>query len=200
MAPAAATSSPITAPVTSRKAAETSAKAPARPRTEAPSKRATRRTRRSLSEGRRGGFMFAAKGCHFPGGGESQASSLGAGRKPRRPRPIPASLGIAVEGIPPIVGRTNTPLSPMDTPVSALIERKGSAVHSVASTITITDAVAEMNKHRIGSILVLDGGQIVDNGQLKGLISIGDISRWVADVSRAEADHLKNYISGGFSA
>jgi CBS domain-containing protein len=147
----------------------------------------------------------------------------------------------------------------MDTPVSALIERKGSVVHAVASTITITDAVAEMNKHRIGSILVLDGGEIVgifterdvllrvvgagvdpkatrladvmsrnvqtipssttvdqtmalfaerqcrhipvvDNGQLKGLISIGDISRWVADVSRAEADHLKNYISGGFSA
>jgi CBS domain-containing protein len=147
----------------------------------------------------------------------------------------------------------------MDTPVSALIERKGSAVHAVASAITITDAVAEMNKHRIGSILVVDDGQIVgifterdvllrvvgagvdpkttrladvmsrnvqtipssttvdqtmaifaekqcrhipvvDNGQLKGLISIGDISRWVADVSRAEADHLKNYISGGFSA
>ena len=124
---------------------------------------------------------------------------------------------------------------------------------------TITEAVAEMNKHRIGSILVLEGGRIegifterdvllrvvgagvdprtvkvadvmsrnvhtipssttveqtmvlfaerrcrhipvVDNGQLKGLISIGDISRWVADVSRAEADHLKNYIAGGFSA
>jgi CBS domain-containing protein len=147
----------------------------------------------------------------------------------------------------------------MDTPVSALIERKGSAVHAVPSTITITEAVAEMNKHRIGSILVLDGGRIagifterdvllrvvgagvdpktvllsevmsrdvhtipssttvdqtmalfaerrcrhipvVDEGQLKGLISIGDISRWVADVSRAEADHLKNYIAGGFSA
>jgi len=41
---------------------------------------------------------------------------------------------------------------------------------------------------------------VVDNGQLKGLISIGDISRWVADVSRAEADHLKNYIAGGFSS
>ncbi|HXQ80452.1 MAG TPA: CBS domain-containing protein [Opitutaceae bacterium] len=127
------------------------------------------------------------------------------------------------------------------------------------STITITEAVAEMNKHRIGSILVLDEGRIsgifterdvllrvvgagidpktvlvadvmsknvytipssttveqtmalfaerrcrhipvVDDGQLKGLISIGDISRWVADVSRAEADHLKNYIAGGFSA
>ncbi len=147
----------------------------------------------------------------------------------------------------------------MEIPVSALIERKGSAVHAVASTITIADAVAEMNKHRIGCILVIDAGRIagifterdvlrrvvgagvdpktvrvadvmtkdvhtippdttveqtmvlfaerhcrhipvVANGQLKGLISIGDISRWVAETSRAEADHLKNYIAGGLSA
>lgn len=147
----------------------------------------------------------------------------------------------------------------METPVSALIERKGSAVHAVASTITIADAVAEMNKHRIGCILVIDAGRIagifterdvlrrvvgagidpktvrvadvmtkdvhtippdttveqtmilfaerqcrhipvVDGGRLKGLISIGDISRWVAETSRAEADHLKNYIAGGLSA
>ncbi len=145
----------------------------------------------------------------------------------------------------------------MDTPVSALIERKGSAVHAVVSTITIKEAVAEMNKKRIGCILVSDAGKIVgifterdvllrvvgadldpkkvlmsevmttnvlsvtsdttveqtmvifaekkcrhlpviDDGKLKGLVSIGDISRWVADTSRAEADHLKNYISGGF--
>jgi len=147
----------------------------------------------------------------------------------------------------------------METPVSALIERKGSAVHAVASTITIAEAVAEMNKNRIGCILVLEKGRIagifterdvlrrvvgadldpksvkvadvmtknvhtvpssttveqtmvlfaerrcrhlpiVDNGELRGLISIGDISRWVADTSRAEADHLKNYIAGGLSA
>jgi CBS domain-containing protein len=147
----------------------------------------------------------------------------------------------------------------METPVAALIERKGSAVHAVASTITIADAVAEMNKNRIGCILVIDAGRIsgifterdvlrrvvgadvdpkavrvadvmtknvhtipsdttveqtmalfadkrcrhipvVDDGQLKGLISIGDISRWMADTSRAEADHLKNYIAGGFTA
>src|ERR1035438_9423410 len=139
----------------------------------------------------------------------------------------------------------------MDTPVSALIERKGSDVHAVASTITITEAVAEMNKKRIGCIIVSDEGKIVgifterdvllrvvgadldpkkvlisevmtknvlsvtsdttveqtmvifadkkcrhlpviDGGRLKGLVSIGDISRWVADTSRAEADHLKN--------
>jgi CBS domain-containing protein len=145
----------------------------------------------------------------------------------------------------------------MDTPVSALIERKGSDVHTVTSTITITEAVAEMNKKRIGCIVVVDAGKIVgifterdvllrvvgadldpkkvlmseimtrnvlsvtsdttveqtmvifadkkcrhlpviDGDKLKGLVSIGDISRWVADTSRAEADHLKNYISGGF--
>lgn len=39
---------------------------------------------------------------------------------------------------------------------------------------------------------------VIDGGRLKGLVSIGDISRWVADTSRAEADHLKNYITGGF--
>jgi CBS domain-containing protein len=147
----------------------------------------------------------------------------------------------------------------MDTPVAALIERKGSAVHAVASTITIAEAVAEMNKKRIGCIVIIDEGRIagifterdvlrrvvgadidpkavkvadvmtkdvhtislettveqtmalfaenqcrhipvVDHGQLKGLISIGDISRWVADTSKAEADHLKNYIAGGFHA
>jgi CBS domain-containing protein len=147
----------------------------------------------------------------------------------------------------------------MDTPVAALIERKGSAVHAVASSITIAEAVAEMNKRRIGCIVVVDGGRlsgifterdvlrrvvgadidpktvrvadvmtknvhtispcatieetmilfaekgcrhipVVDQGELRGLISIGDISRWVADSSRAEADHLKNYIAGGFHA
>jgi CBS domain-containing protein len=41
---------------------------------------------------------------------------------------------------------------------------------------------------------------VVDGGRLKGLISIGDISRWVAETSRVEADHLKNYIAGGLSA
>jgi CBS domain-containing protein len=147
----------------------------------------------------------------------------------------------------------------MDTPVSALLERKGSAVHAVASTITVAEAVAEMNRKRIGCVIIADGGRIsgifterdvlvrvvgserdpkatrlsdvmtknvhtippettveetmvlfaekkcrhipvIDrqSGKILGLISIGDISRWVAESSRAEADHLKSYIAGGF--
>nr|MBP9914313.1 CBS domain-containing protein [Opitutaceae bacterium] len=37
-------------------------------------------------------------------------------------------------------------------------------------------------------------------GRVAGVISIGDISRWLTDVHRAEAEHLKNYINGGMQA
>lgn len=146
----------------------------------------------------------------------------------------------------------------MNTPISAILDRKGPAVHAVASTHTIAEAVDEMNRHRVGSVVVVEGNRLVgifterdvllrvvgaaldtkimrvadvmtknlititrettveetmeifaekrcrhlpviSNGQMVGLISIGDISRWVADAHRAEAEHLKNYISGGFS-
>ena len=147
----------------------------------------------------------------------------------------------------------------MNTPISALLERKGSAVHSVAPTLSVYDAVAEMNRHRIGAIVVLDGSRLVGifterdvlrrvvgagldpkralvadvmssgvliiapeatieeamniftekrcrhlpvvcGGQLRGVISIGDITRWMADSHRAEAEHLRNYITGGAPA
>jgi CBS domain-containing protein len=150
-----------------------------------------------------------------------------------------------------------TPAFPMNTPMSALLERKGTAVHTVPPEMSVTDAVNEMNRHRIGSIVVIELGRpigifterdvlqrvigagldpkatkvrevmsprlititpqttieetmivfaekhcrhlpVIENGRMTGLISIGDISRWVADSHRAEAEHLKNYIAGGF--
>lgn len=146
----------------------------------------------------------------------------------------------------------------MNVPISVLLQRKGAAVHSVPPHVTVFEAVAEMNRLRIGAIVILDQGRlagifterdvlvrvvgagldakvtpvaqvmsanvetvppeavieevaamftakrcrhlpVVTDGQLVGLISIGDISRWVADAHRAEAEHLKNYIAGGFS-
>lgn len=125
--------------------------------------------------------------------------------------------------------------------------------------MTVAEAVAEMNRHRVGSVLVLDASRlvgifterdvlrrvvgagvdpkrtlvsdvmtagvitispeatveetmvlftekrcrhlpVVDRGRLVGAISIGDITRWMADSHRAEAEHLKNYITSGFSA
>ncbi|MEY4940076.1 MAG: hypothetical protein RIQ93_1811 [Verrucomicrobiota bacterium] len=146
----------------------------------------------------------------------------------------------------------------MNTPISAILERKGSTVFFVAPTATVSEAVAEMNRHRVGSVLVLDDSRlvgifterdvlrrvvgacadpkktlvaavmtpevitispettledtlmlitekrcrhlpVVKGGKLRGAISIGDVTRWVADHHRAEAEHLKNYITCGFS-
>ncbi|HVU35106.1 MAG TPA: CBS domain-containing protein [Opitutaceae bacterium] len=148
---------------------------------------------------------------------------------------------------------------PMNAPVSAILDRKGRNVYSVAPGVTVADAVAEMNLHRVGSVLVIDGGQLVgifterdvlrrvvgadldprrvllekvmtanvitispeatveetmalftekrcrhlpvmEHGELVGTISIGDITRWMSDHHRAEAEQLKNYIAGGFPA
>ncbi len=37
---------------------------------------------------------------------------------------------------------------------------------------------------------------VVENNHLLGLISIGDVSRWLVDSHRAEAEHLRRYIDG----
>lgn len=146
----------------------------------------------------------------------------------------------------------------MNAPITAILDRKGRTVFSVTPTTSVADAVAEMNRHRVGSVLVLDGEELVgifterdvlrrvvgagvdprqavvadvmtpgvitispqatieetmvlftekrcrhlpvcDHGQLVGTISIGDITRWMADAHQAEAEHLKNYITTGFS-
>jgi CBS domain-containing protein len=147
----------------------------------------------------------------------------------------------------------------MNTPITAILDRKGSIVHSVAPTLSVYDAVSEMNRHRIGAIIVVDGTRlvgmfterdvlrrvvgagidpkrslvadvmspgvitigpeatieqtmtiftekrcrhlpVVSAGALRGVISIGDVTRWMADVHRAEAEHLRNYITGGAPA
>lgn len=146
--------------------------------------------------------------------------------------------------------------SPMNTAIAAILERKGRQVYSVSPTATIAEAVAEMNRHRVGSTMVLEAGRLVgvfterdvlrrvvgagvdpkttrvsevmtspvititplttieetmdiftqkrcrhlpvtEDGKLIGTISIGDVTRWMSDHHRAEAEHLKNYITGG---
>lgn len=146
----------------------------------------------------------------------------------------------------------------MNTSITTLLEGKGRALRTVPSTVTVADAVKEMNHHKIGSVLVMNGAtlagifterdvltrvvsaeldpkttpvatvmsanvltiepdatvqQVMDlfterrcrhlpvmsGGKLLGLISIGDVSRWVANVHRAEAESLRQYIAGGLS-
>jgi CBS domain-containing protein len=39
---------------------------------------------------------------------------------------------------------------------------------------------------------------VVSDGDLLGLISIGDVSRWLTDSHRAECEQLRQYIAGGY--
>jgi len=146
----------------------------------------------------------------------------------------------------------------MNTPISTLLEHKGGAVHSVNVTATVAEAVREMVRHKVGSVLVMDGAKlagifterdvlrrvvgeeldpqatpvtqvmtanvlvagpaatvqqmmelftekrcrhmpVMQDGKLLGMISIGDVSRWVANAHRAEAESLRQYITGGLS-
>lgn len=146
----------------------------------------------------------------------------------------------------------------MNTSLATLLEHKGGAVRTVLLSVSVAAAVEEMNRHKIGCVLVMDGERIagifterdvlrrvvaadldpkttpvarvmtaevltvapqttiqqtmelfaerrcrhmpvVAAGRLVGLISIGDVSRWVASAHRAEAESLRQYISGGLS-
>jgi CBS domain-containing protein len=146
----------------------------------------------------------------------------------------------------------------MNTSIATLLEGKAGAVRTVPSSVTVAEAVQEMNRHKIGSILVMNGPDlagifterdvlsrvvganldpkttpitkvmsgnvltiapettvqqvmdlfterrcrhlpVVRDGRLTGLISIGDVSRWVANIHRAEAESLRSYIAGGLT-
>lgn len=145
-----------------------------------------------------------------------------------------------------------------DVSISHLLNGKGRALHTVPSTVTVAEAVKEMNRHKIGAMLVMEGEKlagifterdvltrvvagsleprttpvaqvmsakvltiapettvqqvmdiftekrcrhlpVMEEGRLTGLISIGDVSRWVANQHRAEAESLRQYIAGGLT-
>ena len=146
----------------------------------------------------------------------------------------------------------------MNTSIATLLEQKSGAIFTIPSTVTVAEAVQEMNAHKVGSVLVMDGlrlagifterdvlrrvvgGEldpkvtpitkvmtaevltilpsatvqqvmdlftekrcrhlpVMDQGRLLGVISIGDVSRWVASLHRAEAESLRQYIAGGLT-
>ncbi len=66
-------------------------------------------------------------------------------------------------------------------------------VITIPPTATVEQAMVIFTEKRCRHLPVLEQGELV------GAISIGDITRWMADAHRVEAEHLKNYITTGFS-
>jgi CBS domain-containing protein len=81
-------------------------------------------------------------------------------------------------------------LDPKTTPLAKVMTTNVLTVGPEATVQQVMDIFAEK---RCRHLPVLQGGQ------LTGLISIGDVSRWVANAHRAEAESLRQYIAGGLS-
>ncbi|HTJ57578.1 MAG TPA: CBS domain-containing protein [Devosiaceae bacterium] len=56
--------------------------------------------------------------------------------------------------------------------VDAILQTKGSVVYTVSAAARVSDAVAMLNRHNIGAVLVVDG-----TGEVAGIISERDIVR-----------------------
>lgn len=141
--------------------------------------------------------------------------------------------------------------------LSMILADKGSTVYSVRPETTVFEAVGEMNRKKVGSMVVLNqqelvgifterdvltrviGGElnpkttpvarvmtkhlitlgpettvqdtmetirlnrarhlpVMKDDELLGMVSIGDIVRWVSRMHEVEAENLKAYISGSY--
>lgn len=82
-------------------------------------------------------------------------------------------------------------LDPAATPVTAVMTAN---VLTVDPTVTVQQAMDIFSEKRCRHL------PVVQDGRVLGMISIGDVSRWVANLHRAEAESLRQYISGGLSS
>ncbi len=82
-------------------------------------------------------------------------------------------------------------LDPLTTPVSKVMTAE---VLTVEPTATVQQVIDLFTDKRCRHLPVMSAGRVV------GMISIGDVSRWVANLHRAEAESLRQYIGGGLSA
>jgi len=61
---------------------------------------------------------------------------------------------------------------------------------------TVEEVMHLFTEKRCRQIPVIDE----ESDRLVGLISIGDVNRWLAELHRTEVDHLRQYISGSFTS
>jgi len=75
------------------------------------------------------------------------------------------------------------------TPVHDILS---TPVISVTPQHTVQDCMQLMTNHRIRHLPVLQEGEVV------GIVSIGDLVNWIINAQRQAIDQLKNYIAGQY--
>lgn len=75
------------------------------------------------------------------------------------------------------------------TPVSDIVT---AAVRTVTRVTTVQDCMELMSEHRVRHLPVVEDAKVV------GLISVGDLVKWIIQAQSATIDQLQSYISGQY--
>src|SRR5262245_48134360 len=70
----------------------------------------------------------------------------------------------------------------MDIPVKTVLDKKGHDTYSIQAKQSVYEAIAEMDAHNVGALLVNEGGKVV------GIITERDYTRKVILKGRASKD------------
>ena len=89
-----------------------------------------------------------------------------------------------------VLRRVVVPGLPAETTSVADVMSKD--IDTFTANISVTEALAHMNKTRHRHVPIMDKETIL------GLISIGDITRWLSRNAETEAQNLLNYFTGSY--
>ncbi|WP_438481205.1 CBS domain-containing protein [Oleiharenicola lentus] len=81
-------------------------------------------------------------------------------------------------------------LDPRTTPITQVMTKNVITISPETTVQEIMDLFAEKRCRHV---------PVMQDAELIGLISIGDVSRWVANSHRAEAESLRQYIAGALT-
>ena len=79
--------------------------------------------------------------------------------------------------------------SSKDTPVGDIMTKN---VVSVSPDLNVSECMQLITEHRVRHLPVLDGDELL------GIISIGDLVRWIMATQRVTIEQLEKYIAGGY--
>src|SRR5881398_1544207 len=112
--------------------------------------------------------------------------------------------------------------------IGAILNQKGSEIYSIAPDAMVFEAIEMMDAKNVGALLVVKGEEllgiiserdytrkvflrgkrsrekrirhlpVVDNGKLRGVLSIGDLVKHIISTQSATIEHLESYIHGGY--